>query len=375
MDNYILPMILFREEDYLPHKEKFTLNATHENTWREFAGQYGNLLRLLNETALKLQYQLNSKSYPYLFLLRHYCELKLKEVLEARGIKTPKSHDFADIFPLLPDLPADLKNAIREVNLDSDGSCYRYFYNKNGDVGILYGLSKDFTPFYDKLSGVSSGSTFDLNLRVAPPFSGRKAYEFTFHFNEVHSSGVFRSYYDELTRFVLNEITNERIEVNSIYLPLLYMIRHSFELALKDGLLGIIHTQSNEAHRKITRLLNNEHKLSKLFACYINVIPEDKISLLPIELQQQYVKYKSQTDRLKESIHLLDANSRYFKYPFDAKTEHLNIEKDTLKEIITLFLEVDAFLTFNVDILKEYQVIAYSEEEVARMMGYDPEYY
>lgn len=365
-------MIVFSGNDFLPHKDKFTITTTHKNNWIVFTRQYRNVLHLLNQTAVKYHYQLNSKSYPYLFLLRHYCELKLKSIIEGRNMEVPRSHDFAEIFHLFSDLPEELVAAIQEINLDNDGSCYRYFYSKEGEVGLLFGIKKEFTAFYKKLSEMPKGNVFDLNLDIVPSFSRRLEYEFTFHFNEVTSPGVFRSYYDEMTRFLLNEVIEGKIGVNDIYLPLLYLIRHSLELALKDGLMGMIHTQSELAQKKIYRLLNNEHKLSKLFTWYINLIPEDNINQLPAELQQQYLHYKTQSERLKESIHLLDSNSRYFQYPYDPAKEHLNINSETLKDIISVFLEADAYLTFNIDILKNYNIITYSDQEMASMMGYSP---
>lgn len=368
-------MILLKKSDFLPHAEKFRITKGHENKWELFVEQYGNVLRLLNPTAVKRQYELNSKSYPYLFVLRHYCELKLKSIIHSRNVEVPKSHDFADIFPLIQDVPGELVAAIQKINLDSDGSCYRYFYDKLGEVGPLYGKRESFFSFYENISQMPFNNDFDLKLGIEPPFSKFLEWDFTFHFNEISTSGIFRSSYDEMTRFLLKAVIDGAVNVNDIYLPLLYFIRHSIELVLKEGLMDMVHEQSDEVKKKINRLLNYEHKLSKLFSGYVDLIPETDLGQLPTELSQQYAHYKSQSEKLKESLHMLDSNSRYFKYPFDPAREHLNISDDVLMEIIPVFLEVDGFLTFNIDVLKEYNLVSYSDKEIERMIGYSPDHY
>lgn len=366
-------MILFNEEEFLPHLDKFKLSTNHENSWDFFVSQYENVLRVLNRTAVAHQYALNIKSYPYLFTLRHYCELKLKSVIKQRGIEIPKSHNFADIIPLLDDLPQHLISAIQKIDLDEDGSCFRYFYDKNGEVGPLYGKKMEFLDFYDDILKIPADGIYGLNLGLSKPFHKRLVWEFTFHFNEVRAPGIFRSSYDDMTSFLLKAVVDNKVGANDVYLPLLYFIRHSIELALKESLMGMLHVQSEESQRKILRMMTHEHKLSRLFTAFINSLQEAHLTQLPIELQEQYANYKLQTDELKESVHLLDANSRYFKYPFEEGREHLNISATTLMEIIPLFLKVDVFLTFTVDIFKEHNLVPYTDREIEQMIGYSPE--
>ncbi|WP_199141796.1 hypothetical protein [Pedobacter sp. ASV12] len=257
-------MILFNEDDFLPHLDKFKLSINHENSWAFFVSQYENVLRLLNGTAVAHQYELNIKSYPYLFTLRHYCELKLKSILQQRNIEIPKSHNFGDILPLLDDLPQHLTSAINKIDFDEDGSCFRYFHDKNGEVGPLYGQRKEFLAFYDDVLEIPADNIYNLNLELSKPFHRRLAYEFTFHFNEVSSPGIFRSSYDDMTRFLLKAVIENKVSTNDIYLPMLYFIRHSIELALKESLMGMLHVQSEASQKKIIRMMTHEHKLLSL---------------------------------------------------------------------------------------------------------------
>jgi|GEM_PF-2032985 len=364
-------MILFKLEDFLPNKEKFAITTNHQNTWEFYTQQYKKIVTLLNEKGLEFRYQLNPRSYAYLFLLRHYCELKLKSIIAKEGTEVPKSHAFADILPFLSDVSEGLKKALNEIDLDEDGSCYRYFYDNNGEVGILYGTVKELQPFYEYISTIPTESDFKMELGLIPIFHKRLRWELTFHFNEVDHPGVLRSQYDYLTEFFIEGIIKETFNVNDVYLPLLFLIRHSVELALKGSLMDMLHTTNTLEQKKINRLITREHKLARLFNKYVDLIPADRISELPVEMQNQYQEYMMQVDNLKELLHKLDSNSRYFRYPYDPTTEHLNIGRETLMDVITDFLTVDGFLTFSIDILKEHNLLPYSNKDIEHMTGFN----
>jgi len=364
-------MILFTLDKFLPEKEKFAITCNHENSWGFYTAQYEKVLNVLNEQGLKFHYQLNPRSYAYMFLLRHYCELKLKSAILKESRDVPITHAFSELLSLLSDVPEGLIAAIEEINLDEDGSCYRYFYGNDGEVGPLYGKVKEMQPFYEYISTIPAESSVKMNLGLTPVFHKRLRWELTFHFNEVNYPGVLRTQYDYLTEFFIAGIISEDFNVNEVYLPLLFLIRHSLELALKENLSDLLHTTDEQQQRKINRLITREHKLARLFNKYTELLPVDRIYELTLEMQEQYHNYMAQVDNLKELLHRLDANSRYFRYPYDPITEHLHISRDILIDIITDFLTVDGFITFNVDVLKENNLIPYSEREIERMMGFN----
>lgn len=367
-------MIILRESEFIPYQDKFKLPVIQVGDWNYFIDQYHKTLKLLNDTALKHRYRLNSKSYPYLFLLRHYCELKLKGILAKRSIMVPISHNFQDILPLLADAPLELKKAIDLIRFDNDGSCFRYLYDKNRNLGPLYGKIQEIAPFYEMASKFENIEEYAFNLGIVKPIDRRTKYDLQFHFNEIVFEGQFRSTYDDMTTFLINSIIEEKINAEEIYLPLLYLIRHSVELALKSSLLELLHTVPQEKKVRLQRLINNEHKLSKLYNKYIDCLPEDRLSNLPNELQTEYNRLKAGAEILKTYIHSLDTNSRAFTFPGSEASSGLNLEQNSLIDIITIFLRVDAFLTFNVELLKEHDLIPFSDEEIAERMGYSPYY-
>ena len=367
-------MIILKEHEFTPFQDKFKLSVRQIDDWDYFTIQYQKSLKLLNDTALNFRYSLNSKSYPYLFLLRHYCELKLKGILAKRNINIPTSHNFQDIIPLLTDAPEELKKAIKIISFDNDGSCFRYLCDKNRNPGPLYGTRQEISTFYEIASKLEDNPEYALNLDIVEPINNRVKNELLFHFNEIVFEGQFRSVYDDMIRFLINSVIEDKIKAEEIYLPLFYLIRHSMELALKSSLLELLHSIPDEKKVSLQRLINNEHKLSRLFNKYIEYIPEDKLSNLPTQLHTEYKRLKDDTEILKSCIHNLDTNSRAFTFPGTEASSGFKLEQNSLVEIITIFLRVDAFLTFNVELLKEHDIISFSDEEIAEMMGYFPHY-
>jgi len=364
-------MILFKKEDLTGHEAKFKITKVHQNTWINYTVQYEYILLCLNQTALKTNYQPNCKSYPYLFLLRHFCELKIKTILYDRQIEFGRKHDLMPLIDMLDDAPQQLKKAITHIDLDQDGSCYRYFFDKHGNPTPMYNLKKEVLPFYQEQVGVSPNSIYDWTLGIVAPYKTMLPWEFTFHFNEISNQTQLRSTYDEVIDYILKEIISGNIDINEVYLPLLFLLRHSVELVLKDSLSELIHTQDEKCTKKIKRLIDNEHKLSPLFNAFLKILPDD-ISDLPEEMQEQYHSFLKRSDRMKSAIHELDDNSRYFRFPYDIDQEHpIGFQADVPFNIISDFLETDGFLTFCTSVLKDYNIICYSDDEIAMMMGYD----
>jgi len=365
-------MILFKKEDLTGHEAKFKTTKAHPNTWANYTAQYEYLLRHLNQTALKTNYQLNIKSYPYLFLLRHFCELKFKTILNDRQIDFGRKHELPLLIDMLGDVPEHLNKAIAHIDLDRDGSCYRYFFDKYGNLTPVCKMEKKVLPFYQEQTGIPADSIYNWTLGIVPPYKKMLPWEFTFHFNEIGNQAQLRSTYDEVTDYVLKGVISDDIDINEVYLPLLFLLRHSVELVLKDSLKELIHTQDEQTIKKVKRLIDNEHKLSPLFKAFLAILPDD-VSGLPEEMQEQYHNFLVQSDRMKSALHTLDNNSRYFRFPYDIDQEHpMGLPAEALYHIISDFLETDGFLTFCTSVLKDYNIIRYSDDEIAMMMGYDP---
>ena len=76
---------------------------------------------------------------------------------------------------------------------------------------------------------------------------------------------------------------------------------------------------------------------------------------LPEETKKQYDAYKIQYEELNESIHQLDTNSMYFRFPVDNKGKHhpLYMKGERLYKILKLYYLTDPFITFTLDVLEE----------------------
>ncbi len=144
-------------------------------------------------------------------------------------------------------------------------------------------------------------------------------------------------------------------DINRIYLPLLFLIRHSLELGLKSNLQQAKKISSDKVPEK---QYDKIHSLSKLYNCfggedgYLSKLDLTKMS---VDTKKQFDKYKSEYEDLNEVVHQLDKNSKYFRYPVDSKGRNhpLNFSKNGLFEILKLYYLTDPFTSFTLDVLND----------------------
>ncbi len=180
-------------------------------------------------------------------------------------------------------------------------------------------------------------------------------WDLTFHMGECPNLGCIRTQYDEVIKYLIEGVLSDNYDINRIYLPLLFLIRHSLELGLKSNLQQAKKISSDKVPKK---QYDKIHSLSQLYNCfggedgYLSKLDLTKMS---VETKKQFDAYKSEYEDLNEVVHQLDNNSNYFRYPVDSKGKNhpLYISNNGLFRILKLYYLTDPFTSFTLDVLND----------------------
>jgi len=342
-------------------RDKFIFDKEiHLSTWEHYCECYSYALRKIFNKGLSRNYAFNCRARGVLFLIRHYFEISLKRNLALNGYDVPNTHNLEDLLESFDNqdlIPSDFKDLVSIIDLDPDGACYRYYIDKEtGKPFFNYGDKIEISEFIKKYNGFESSDNFKLD-QICESFdydNRRKKWDLTFHMGECRGLGHIRTQYDEVIEFLVEGVLFENYDVNKVYLPLLFLVRHSLELALKFNIL--------EA-RKITDIVSDKriekiHSLEKLYNLfggtngYINKLNLEKMDP---KTKEQLDNYKQQYEGLNTTIHQLDTNSMFFRFPVDRKGKNHSIymKGHRLFEILKLYYLTDPFITFTNDVLME----------------------
>jgi len=343
-------------------EEKFRFDKKrHLSTWEHYSDCYDYAISKIFNKGFKRNYAFNCRARGILFLIRHSFELTLKTNLESNNLLIPNSHNFSDLFSAFGDLnivPESFKKLTTKIDYDSDGSCYRYYKDKNTEKPFFsYANQIEIADLLKDYNGISRNDTLKIG-EICEEFKyndKRIQWDLTFHMGECWGLGHIRTQYDEVIEFLVEGVLFENYDINKIYLPLLFLIRHSLELALKFNLQEARKVSPTKVQDK---KYDDMHSLSQLYNCFGGVngyLSKLDLSKMSEETKKQYDAYKIQYEELNESIHQLDNNSMYFRFPVDNKGKHhpLYMKGEGLYKILKLYYLTDPFITFTLDVLEE----------------------
>ena len=340
-----------------------------------YVNQYRLLILHITEDGAKSNYNINKRIRPFMFLIRHYFELLLKYNLDLNGVKYTNTHSFDKLYNQCYNtnirLPSELKDAISVLNFDSDGGCFRYLKNIDGDIYFNDLLRIELHSLFQSYNNIPLTNSFKMDICNIANFTKPLIWEFTGCMNEIRTDAQLRSQYDDIIEFIIKGVLEKKIDINEIYLPFLFLIRHSLELGLKDNIKNIliIETQFEESN-KILKRLCQEHSLARLYNIYQRYLSQLDLNILSEEHTRKYNLYKANYDSLNDTIHVLDNNSRQFRYPLEPTTK-LPLTKISIFNIIQLYYNTDPFITFTIDVFKEYEIIPFSREELIQIYNYN----
>ncbi len=345
-------------------KEKFYFDIKdHIPTWEHYYDCYNYTLVKIFEKGLKKNYELNCRARGILFLVRQSLEICLKLNLEFNSFSIPVSHDFKDLLQDLENnklVPFGFKELIDEINYDEDGTCYKYYWNKKtGKPFFTDGMQINLADFLKGYNELQNSENFIKGFICEPfEYNKKNIWDLTFHMTESKGLGQIRTQYDGVIEFLVEGILYEDYNINKIYIPLLFLIRHSLEIALKFNIEEARKYSINVSDKN----LNDIHSLQKLYSLiggYDGYLSKLDIDKMPFKMKKQYDKYKLNYEELNEIIHQLDKNSRYFRFPVDSKGNYhsINMKKDDIYKVLKLYYFTDTFITFLNAVLVEYGII------------------
>ncbi len=359
-----IPLImLFRKFDF-DDKEavsKFHFNKRkHLSTWKHYSECYDYTIEKILDKGFKRNYAFNCRARGLLFLIRHCLELTLKKNLEIKSIEVPNDHRFKIIFDAFEnsnDVPTDFKSLISIIDKDEDGTCFRYYINKATNSPFFdYGETIELIDLFKLYNNISQNGFYhgrickDINYK-----SKLLNWDLTFHLGECIGLGHIRTQYDEVIEFIVEGVLYNGYDINKVYLPLMFLIRHSLELALKFNLEN---AKKMSPEKVPDRDYSNIHSLSTLYNCFggdNGFIAKLNLESMSEKTKTQFDQYKMKYEELNEVVHQIDNNSRYFRFPIDKKGKKhpLYMKEHTLCKILKLYYLTDPFITFTINVLEE----------------------
>jgi hypothetical protein len=338
------------------NKDKLLISPiVHQSTWEYYYRNYNNALCYLCMIGNSKKYLTNYRFMGFMYLFRHTVELLLKYNLDNNGYNIPKTHSLKQLRDefngnILPDGFSDF---IDQIDLDEDGSCYKYYLDKDSQQPYFIGERLEILSILSLYSSFISNSQFT----ILPFCEGLNKddkilkWEFTFHTGECHGDGIVRTHFDETCFTLISGVIADKIQMSECYLPFLFLMRHAMELAIKTNTENLYSTKTPSQKRA----LRNEHSLCKLMNIYKSFLDGVQIPPNLTELKEQLNYYKPIYEALNINMHQFDVNSIYFRYPFDknGNTLRLPLVNDIIFNMFESYTKADPYITFAVEAFHE----------------------
>lgn len=155
--------------------------------------------------------------------------------------------------------------------------------------------------------------------------------------------------YENAIDILINQIIEEKFRVDVVAHPLLYLIRHSIELALKENIKYLNKYSQIGIKRDF-----KTHKLSDLFSVFEKHY--DKIATEQNFKTELSLDYKKYTKELQKLIDFLGEDQSSFRYTFTQKDNKIFNHTDKIN-IIELKNQYDnsiKFLTYTADVISPF---------------------
>jgi hypothetical protein len=191
------------------------------------------------------------------------------------------------------------------------------------------------------------------------PIDPKKRYKFesyiSWNTNWWHYYSQYKNVIDEIVGGIENNTP-----IDTVSLPLLFLIRHSIELGLKSNILKL--EGVNTKIEKIKLSGTKYHSLENLFKKFVEhlkqIMKEKKISQ---SIKSAIDNYLTQFEPLKDILHGLDEGSFNFRYPVDTGG-NLNFDRNdkvNVADIVDMYYKIQPFLVFTETVLYEEGVFGF----------------
>ena len=347
--------------DSLLQNDLLTINnQSHKRTWGYYYEQYHKAFRVFLEIAKQKRYQTNRKFMPFMFIMRHSLELFLKEKISKTMTTWEQygtTHNLEKLYQIANINDHEFLKHLDCLNCNSEGDCWRYITDRNGTPYFqerkeihAFDACNYYCLFLDNDTSFTNAST-DKKLQS----------ELTFHTTDYHTLGIIGTQYDFAIKDILLAIQEGKILINDIYLPLLFLLRHSLELKLKASIIELGNVVEEKDRSEVYRT-HNVNKLYEMLAEHTNAAIE---SITDPGFKKQSEDLRHVTIRYKNIIALLDANSYLFRFPKDRRGNDADFipKSDCVSEILKLYKKSDPFLCLAVPVLFEAGVLKIGDDK------------
>lgn len=320
-------------------RELFKLNISQNIGWNTYYEQYKNALCFLSMCSCNISIRVMS----FLFIFRHTVELFLKNKIKSVEL----THSLVELYNKSEGLPFDFLLQLNLLKCDSDGADFRYATDKRGYHYFNGEVLNLFEPFNFFINLIGA------NINVENKPKGK----FEIH-THPYKIGQLSTDYDTSMCFIYEGVMQKRISINDIYLPFLFIIRHSIELSLKYNLIEVIGYIKDNNIKSIM----NEHSLSFLFN-QLNEVINIALQNLDKEKNEAFLNFREETKKyhndlreLQQIVHNIDYNSYCFRFPIDKNGNlyKINLDSRKLNELLRLRFKLDAYLSCATPVLQEY---------------------
>lgn len=346
--------------DKKSHNKLYFDKEKHLTTWDHYCDCYSYTLQKIFNNCLISSYAFNCRARGIMFLMRHYFEICLKRNIILNGYQIPNTHDLVKLMSSFKDqelIPIEFREVALKLNYDSDGTCFRYYINKENSKPFFNFDDKiDLSELIKKYNCIKTSESFRIE-QICESFdydNKRKKWALTLHMGECRGLGHIRTQYDDVIEILLDGILLNNYDLNKIYLPLLFLVRHSLEIALKFNIEEAKKNTSIVSTKNIVKIHSLE-QLYNIFGGSDGYINKLNIERMNIKTKEQYEVYKMQYEKLNSTLHQLDKNSMFFRFPVDNKGNNhpINLRKNSILNILQLYCFTDTFITFANDVLIE----------------------
>lgn len=347
--------------DSLLQNDLLTINKkSHERTWEYYYKQYRKAFRVFLEIAKQKRYQTNRKFMPFMFIMRHSLELFLKEKISKTMTTWEQygtTHNLEKLYQIANINDQEFLKHLDCLNCNSEGDCWRYVSDRNESSYFkerkeihAFDACNYYCLFLDNDTSLTNVST-DRILQ----------WELTFHTTDDHTLGIIGTQYDFAIKDILLAIQDRKISINEIYLPLLFLLRHSLELKLKASIIELGNVVEEKDRSEVYRT-HNVNKLYEMLAEHTNAAIE---SITDSGFKKQSKNLRHVTKQYKNIIALLDANSYLFRFPKDRRGNDAGFipKSDCVSKILKRYKKSDPFLCLAVPVLFEAGVLKIGDDK------------
>lgn len=184
------------------------------------------------------------------------------------------------------------------------------------------------------------------------PIDPKMKYKFDSYIGHNKSWWNYYTQYSNVIDVLVNQIEKDT-PIDTVSLPLLFLMRHCLEIALKANILKLEEVNSTIEKIKLNSKSHSLEFLLKKFVEHLGIVKNNfQLNKITIEGIDDYLK---KVETLTSQLHKLDKGSFNFRYPVNTEGKY-NFTWDirvNISEIIDMYYLTQDFLVFIENVLDD----------------------